>query len=100
MQHFDPEGWGLDEDTNKQCAAAFDACQDAATVLYHQADRNPYDIRIKPDVGLSAAYQEYLNTAHVMQAIGAQINYTQSSVAVLQAFSERESYASFRSSLL
>jgi carboxypeptidase C (cathepsin A) len=94
MQHFDPEGSGLDEKTNTLCAAALDACQGAATVLYRQANKNPYDIRVGPEVGLSAAYQEYLNTAHVMQAIGAQVNYTQSSVAVLQAFSEGESSGS------
>jgi carboxypeptidase C (cathepsin A) len=96
MEHSDPEGSGLDEDTNKLCAAAFDSCQSSATALYHQANKSPYDIRVKPEVGLSAAYQEYLNTAHVMQAIGVQINYTQSSVAVLQAFSERESSGSSR----
>jgi carboxypeptidase C (cathepsin A) len=88
MQFFDPEGFGLDKDTNELCAAALNKCESAAAVLYRQADRNPYDIRIKPKSGLSAAYQEYLNTAHVMQSIGAQVNYTQSSVTVLQAFSE------------
>jgi carboxypeptidase C (cathepsin A) len=83
---FDPEDSGIDAETNDICTAAFEACGKAANNIYLQADRNPYDIRITPEFGLGAAYQEYLNTADVMQSIGAQVNYTQSSIAVSQAF--------------
>lgn len=87
-QVFDLEGLGEDDDTNKICSTALDACNKVANGLYDQVHRSPYDIRYRPEVGLSAAYKEYLNRADVMQSIGAQINYTQSSMAVLQAFSE------------
>jgi carboxypeptidase C (cathepsin A) len=85
-QAFDPEDSGIDEETNDVCTTALEACGKTANNIYLHAGRNPYDIRITPEFGLSAAYQEYLNTADVMQSIGAQVNYTQSSVAVSQAF--------------
>jgi carboxypeptidase C (cathepsin A) len=85
---FDPEGSGVDRDTNKLCASALDACTNAANSLYSRIKRSPYDIRVKPEISTNAAYQEYLNTAAVMQAIGAQVNYTQSSMAVLEAFAK------------
>jgi carboxypeptidase C (cathepsin A) len=85
---FDPDGVGIDEATNNICATALDACSKVANDIYKQVNRSPYDIRVKPEVSLSAAYQEYLTTAPVMQAIGAQVNYTQSSIAVLNAFAQ------------
>jgi carboxypeptidase C (cathepsin A) len=85
---FDPEGSGVDKDTNELCASALNACTNVANSLYSQIDRSPYDIRVKPEISTSAAYQEYLNTAAVMQAIGAQVNYTQSSIAVLEVFAK------------
>jgi carboxypeptidase C (cathepsin A) len=85
---FDPEGSGTNEDTNDVCATALNACTMVINEIFHQINRSPYDIRVKPEISINAAYQEYLNTAPVMQAIGAQVNYTQSSIAVLQAFAE------------
>jgi carboxypeptidase C (cathepsin A) len=85
---FDPDGVGIDEATNNICATALDACTKVANDIYKQVNRSPYDIRMKPEVSISAAYQEYLNTGPVMQAIGAQVNYTQSSIAVLNAFAQ------------
>jgi carboxypeptidase C (cathepsin A) len=87
-QVFDPEGSGIDEETNAICATALDACTKVANDIYKQVNRSAYDIRVRPEISISAAYQEYLNTAPVMQAIGAQVNYTQSSIAVLQAFAQ------------
>lgn len=83
---FDPEGFGTDKDTNDLCETAFYACNNVAGAMYNQANKSPYDIRLTPEYSISAAYQEYLNTANVMQSIGAQVNYTQSSAAVMQAF--------------
>jgi carboxypeptidase C (cathepsin A) len=87
---FDPEGSGIDEDTNAICATVLDACTKVTNDIYEQVNRSLYDIRVKPEIRIRAAYQEYLNTAPVMQAIGAQVNYTQSSIAVLEAFAEND----------
>jgi hypothetical protein len=85
---FDPEGSGIDEDTDAICATALDACTKVTNDMYKQVHSSPYDIRVKPEISIRAAYQEHLNTAPVMQAIGAQVNYTQSSIAILEAFAE------------
>ena len=87
----DPEGTGIDEGTNKLCSDALKACSGVAGVLYSKANKSPYDIRLTSDVAPSAAYQEYLNTDRVMKAIGAQVNFTQSSMAVFEAFAQSES---------
>ena len=89
---FDPEGSGIDEETNDLCALALNACVKVDNSIYELAHKSPYDIRLSPEISISAAYQEYLNTADVMQSIGAEVNYTQNSVAVLQAFSESGDY--------
>lgn len=70
------------------CSDALDACNRAGFIVYDKANKSPYDIRFSPRFGPGGAIQEYLNDANVMQAIGAQVNFTQTSMAVFQAFSE------------
>ncbi|KAF2830595.1 alpha/beta-hydrolase [Ophiobolus disseminans] len=88
MHITDPENSGLDTATNKLCRDALDACNHDVGVLYKKAGKSPYDIRLTPDAAPSAAYQEYLNTDKVMQSIGAQVNFTQTSMAVFDAFAQ------------
>jgi carboxypeptidase C (cathepsin A) len=88
----DPEGYGRNEDTDALCTSALEACNSATGKIYEGIDKSPYDIRFKPEIGPGAAYQEYLNTADVMESIGAQVNFTQTSLAVQQAFYHCESF--------
>ncbi|TKA44254.1 hypothetical protein B0A49_13350 [Cryomyces minteri] len=82
----DPAGEGDVDATNGVCNAAVAACQ-MVSQAYYYTGRNAYDIRqTNPQPFPPAAYQEYLNTAAVQQAIGARVNYTESSTAVYDAF--------------
>jgi carboxypeptidase C (cathepsin A) len=82
----DPEGFGTDELTNELCKTAETACASVAGSIYLQTKKSPYDIRLTPQYSVCGACEEYLNTASVMQSIGAQVNYTQSSAVVNMAF--------------
>ncbi|CAO2655950.1 Nn.00g047530.m01.CDS01 [Neocucurbitaria sp. VM-36] len=84
----DRGSFGRNEDIDQLCEDALKACNLAAARAYATAGRSVYDIRVKPEVGPSDAYQEYLNSAHVLMSIGAQVNFTQSSKAVFDAFSD------------
>ncbi|KAF2036710.1 alpha/beta-hydrolase [Setomelanomma holmii] len=83
----DPEGTGIDKQTNVLCSDALDACNQAGNIVYAKTDRSPYDVRFSSRFG-TAAIQEYLNDERVMQSIGSPVNFTQTSMAVFQAFSE------------
>ncbi|KAF1845461.1 alpha/beta-hydrolase [Cucurbitaria berberidis CBS 394.84] len=87
MAITDPEGSGRDEDTDYLCAKAQNACNLIAAPLYAYTDKSVYDIRFRPEVSPGDAYEVYLNTADVLKSIGAQVNFTQSSMAVMEAFS-------------
>ena len=51
--------------------------------------RSVYDIRVfNPDSFPSYAYLEYLNSADVLQSIGAKVNFTESSTGVYSAFAQ------------
>lgn len=78
--------YGDDAESNRLCEAAQYTCNNL-TVLATAAGYNPYDIRQKlPSPDPSAAYQEYLNTASVLESIGARVNYTESNPYVQQGF--------------
>ncbi|KAH9821416.1 carboxypeptidase S1 homolog-like protein A, partial [Teratosphaeria destructans] len=86
MAASDPEGYGDNATVNALCEAAQDTCNNV-TLSYYQAGYDPYDIRQKlPSPDPPAAYQEYLNNASVLQAVGAQVNYTESTPYVQAAF--------------
>ncbi|KAF1834328.1 alpha/beta-hydrolase [Decorospora gaudefroyi] len=84
----DPEGFGDDADTNTVCATALNVCTFAAIAAYN-VPRSIYDIRVKPEVSPGFAFSEYLNQANVLRALGAPVNFTSSSGAVLEAFYSR-----------
>ncbi|KAL6708977.1 hypothetical protein ACN47E_002104 [Coniothyrium glycines] len=83
-----PEEHDVDEQTNEYCEKAFKRCSQVSGTIFQQTKKSPYDIRVAPNIGPGAAYQEYLNTADVLASIGAQINFTQNNMAVFEAFSD------------
>jgi carboxypeptidase C (cathepsin A) len=77
---------GLQEETSKLCREALTECYSTIFPLINETGKSEYDIRFAKDIGPGDAFQEYLNTDWVMQSIGAQVNFTQSSAAVQKAF--------------
>ncbi|KAF2739603.1 carboxypeptidase S1 [Polyplosphaeria fusca] len=87
MRVNDPLGEGDNEYTNALCAYSGTICDDQLQqVLRNYTNRNVYDIRFENPVAFPGAYLEYLSNADVLRSIGAQVNYTQSSNDVLEAF--------------
>lgn len=86
MNSTDPEGYGDVDATNDLCFQAQLTCNNI-TESYYANGYDPYDIRQKiPSPDPPAAYQEYLNNASVLAAIGAKVNYTESSPYVQAGF--------------
>ena len=86
MNMTDPEGYGDVKATNELCMNAQYTCNNVS-VPYLQNGYDVYDIRQRtPSPDPPAAYQEYLNDARVLAAIGAKINYTESSTYVQEGF--------------
>ena len=86
MNSTDAEGYGDVASTNTLCEAAQLTCANT-TASYASAGYDVYDIRQKlPSPDPPAAYQEYLNNASVLAAIGARVNYTESNPYVQHAF--------------
>lgn len=82
----DPEGEGDNQQANVACQAATYYCN-SLMFPFDRSNLSVYDIRVEdPSPDPSNAYLEYLNTASVQQAIGARVNYTTSSSAVMGAF--------------
>lgn len=82
----DPEGEGDSQQANMACQAATYYCN-SLMFPFSRSNLSVYDIRVQtPSPDPSNAYLEYLNTASVQQAIGARVNYTTSSNAVMGAF--------------
>lgn len=73
---------------NEICSAADNFCAYEVESIYDEIlDRDEYDFReLEPDPFPYEFYVDYLNTASVQAAIGAYINYTESSTAVDDAF--------------
>ncbi|KAK3675894.1 hypothetical protein LTR78_004086 [Recurvomyces mirabilis] len=88
MNSTDPEGYGDVDATNAMCESAQINCLNVSAA-YFANGYDPYDIRQKlPSPDPPAAYQEYLNNASVLAAIGARVNYTESSSYVQNEFVE------------
>ncbi|KAK4545869.1 hypothetical protein LTR36_002433 [Oleoguttula mirabilis] len=82
----DPEGYGDVMATNNICEQAQMTCANISA-FYYAEGFDPYDIRQQlPSPDPPAAYQEYLNNASVLAAIGAKVNYTESSTYVQAGF--------------
>lgn len=76
------------------CSQAQQFCQENVVNPYTLSGRSAYDISQNYlDPFPDNHYLEYLNQASVQQAIGAPVNYTQDSQAVLDAFSDSGDYA-------
>ncbi|QKX58923.1 uncharacterized protein TRUGW13939_06051 [Talaromyces rugulosus] len=75
--------------TNEICSTADSFCANQVESIYDiYAGRDEYDFReLTPDPFPYEFYVDYLNTASVQAAIGAYVNFTESSNAVYQAFS-------------
>lgn len=85
--------------TDDLCASAATSCMYIANFVYDKLNRSVYDIRVSPHVSPGAAYQEYLNTDYVLSSVGAKVNFTQSSDAIVDAF-KHSKYRSLSSSCL
>ncbi|KAI4710780.1 hypothetical protein J4E89_004370 [Alternaria sp. Ai002NY15] len=82
----DPQGLGTVQEVNDICVAALLTCQTNVGPAYLPG-RSIYDIRALPTVGPSDALETYLNEEHIMQSVGAPVNFTSTNNMVLDAFS-------------
>lgn len=78
--------YGDDTGVDYICAAAIDQCI-AIQNAYASSGLSVYDIRQEvPSPFPSESYLEYVNSGQVMQSLGVQVNYTESSNAVYSNF--------------
>lgn len=83
----DPENDGDVASVNAICAKATNACTSATLEPYSESGRSYYDMaHMLPDSYPSSLYASYLNSRRVQDAIGAVVNYTDSSPEVYSAF--------------
>ena len=93
VSSMDPTDDGDVAVVNQACSNAQTSCEDSVLAPYLASGRNIYDISQQmPDPFPPSTYLEYLNTAEVQAAIGAVVNYTQSSTAVISAFNQTGDY--------
>ena len=82
----DPASDGDMDNVNSVCRSAVLACDEIENII-NPSGLDVYDIRQDdPSPFPSEAYLEYLNSGQVMQAIGAPVNFTESSNAAFDAF--------------
>ena len=85
-QLLDPDNLGNNPTVNDMCFRAYRACQQVSGI-YNNKGRSVYDIaQSNLDPFPSSYYLEYLNTQSVQAAIGARVNYTQTSDMVFTSF--------------
>jgi hypothetical protein len=83
----DPENDGDVDSVNAICSRATTACNSATLEPYGESGRSYYDIaHMAPDSFPPYYYASYLNSREVQDAIGAVVNYTDSSPEVYSAF--------------
>ena len=83
---LDPENLGNNPTVNDICSQAYRACQQVFGA-YHGKGRSVYDIsQSSLDPFPASHYLDYLNGLPVQAAIGAQVNYTQTSEMVFGSF--------------
>lgn len=93
VSSMDPNDDGHVAKANQICSDAQSDCAQNVAGPYSESGRNIYDISQQmPDPFPSSTYLEYLNTAEVQAAIGARVNYTKSSRAVSDAFTQTGDY--------
>jgi carboxypeptidase C (cathepsin A) len=89
---LDPENFGNNPAVNDICSKAYVSCQQVF-MAYSSKGKSGYDIsQSSLDPFPSSHYLEYLNMPSVQAAIGAQVNYTQSSELVFSSFANTGDY--------
>ncbi|PQE33561.1 serine carboxypeptidase protein [Rutstroemia sp. NJR-2017a WRK4] len=94
----DPTNLGNVSSVNSACSNAYNSCVTNVMEPYYDAGRSVYDIsHLLPDSFPPSTYLEYLNTAEFLAAIGSPVNYTETNLQVVSAFTstgdyERHSY--------
>ncbi|KAF7924148.1 uncharacterized protein EAE97_010760 [Botrytis byssoidea] len=98
VQKQDPTNEGNVSSVNTACSNAYNSCLTNVLEPYYDAGRSVYDISHNlPDSFPPSTYLEYLNTADFQSAIGSPVNYTETNLQVVAAFTstgdyERKSY--------
>ncbi|KAM0130385.1 hypothetical protein ACHAO1_007892 [Botrytis cinerea] len=98
VQSQDPTNEGNVSSVNSACSNAYNSCLTNVLEPYYDAGRSVYDISHNlPDSFPPSTYLEYLNTAAFQSAIGSPVNYTETNLQVVAAFTstgdyERKSY--------
>lgn len=83
----DPENVGDVAAVNALCESAATACESAMLGPYEASGRSYYDLaHLLPESFPPSTYIDYLNTAAVQLAVGAAVNFTETSGAVYSAF--------------
>ena len=83
----DPTSEGDVPAVSDVCAQAQQTCNDEVIGPYQSSGRDVYDITQKTPTSFPPSFhQEYLNSALVQGAVGAPVNYTETSPAVFSAF--------------
>lgn len=89
----DPNHEGDVPAVNNLCATAYSTCSTKVLEPYFDAGRSIYDIgHYIPDSFPSSSYLEYLNTAEFLSAIGSPVNFTQTNMQVVAAFTAAGDY--------
>ena len=84
---MDPENDGDVATVNQICQEAQENCNDNVIGPFQNSGRDVYDItQMTPDSFPPSTYLAYLNSAPLQEAIGAAVNYTETSHAVETAF--------------
>ncbi len=89
----DPENSGDVSLVNGLCSNAYNFCNQNVVQPYSDAGRSLYDIaHFIPGPFPPSTYLEYLNTPAVQSAIGTQLNFTQTNMQVISAFTSTGDY--------
>ncbi len=89
----DPDNEGDVSVVNSICSNAYNFCNQNVVEPYNDAGRSVYDIaHLLPDSFPPSTYLEYLNTPEFQSAIGSPVNYTQTNLQVITAFTSTGDY--------
>jgi hypothetical protein len=88
LTQYDPQSIGINATVNQVCSDAENFCSDEVRGPYlDYSGRNYYDMAtFDPDPFPAPFYEGFLNQRHVQAALGVPLNWTQSSIAVSDAF--------------
>ncbi|KAI1871269.1 uncharacterized protein JN550_004714 [Neoarthrinium moseri] len=93
VQADDPGNSGAMPLVNSVCSRAYKSCTNNVMLPYTDAGRSVYDISAPlPDAFPPSRYLSYLNSHSFQEAIGTTLNYTESNLAVQEAFASTGDY--------